>query len=912
TGDANFTGDAKSTGEANSTGDGNRTGGGNRTGDGYPAATRNPAAHTQLVEYLAAAKTALGVLPTQDTIVLERFFDESGGMQLVIHAPFGSRINRAWGLALRKRFCLKFDFELQAAATEDAIVLSLSTSHSFALEDVPRYLHSSSVREVLTQALLAAPMFTARWRWVATTALALPRFRGGKKVPAPLQRMRADDLVAAVFPDQIACAENVVGAREVPGHPLVRQVLHDCLHEAMDVEGLETLLRRIESGACRVVARELTMPSPLALEILNARPYAYLDDAPLEERRTQAVMARRWLDTASAADLGSLDMAAIERVRAEAWPVAANADELHDALCGAGLLTAAEVRAGPAGWMHWLATLAADRRATRLAIPGSTEGVWVAAERLAVVGAVHPDAARVPPVSPPAEYAARDWTREAALVEIVRSRMQILGPATASDLAASVGVAVAEVEAALAALAREGVVLEGRFTPGAGLQWCDRALLARIHRATIDRLRKEIEPVSTQDFMRFLMHWQHLMPETRRRGPDALAAVIVDLQGFEAPAAAWESEILPARLEDYEFTWLDDLCLSGRAVWTRLSVPAQAGMSAGPIRSTPIALLPRRSAAVWTRLAMQADRPAPILSSRGESVRAYLAAHGASFFDEITDGVRMLRSHVEDALAELVATGLVTSDSFAGLRALLTPSEKRKPFGGKRRRKALMGVEDAGRWTLVRRPVRALHAGDGAGAESPADVAGTLHPRADPRGRMPESREAVEAIQPLETIQPLEPVVEVLLRRYGVVFWRLLERESAWLPPWRDLLRVLRRLEARGEVRGGRFVAGISGEQFALPDAVTRLRETRRSSPTGALVCLSGADPLNLIGIILPGARVPALSGNRVLFRDGLPIAALAGGEVRWLTELEAGARRAAEDMLVRRQPGSPLLAYLR
>ncbi|MEO5700185.1 MAG: DEAD/DEAH box helicase [Casimicrobiaceae bacterium] len=870
------------------------------------AATRdaNPAATSQLVEYLATARAALGVLPTQDTIVLERFFDESGGMQLVIHAPFGSRINRAWGLALRKRFCLKFDFELQAAATEDAIVLSLSTSHSFALDEVPRYLHSSSVREVLAQAVLTAPMFTARWRWIATTSLALPRFRGGKKVPAPLQRMRAEDLVAAVFPDQIACAENVAGAREVPDHPLVRQALHDCLNEAMDVEGLETLLRRIESGACRVVTRELTMPSPLAMEILNARPYAYLDDAPLEERRTQAVMARRWLDTASAADLGSLDMAAIERVRADAWPVATNADELHDALCGAGLLTVAEVRAGP-GWTQWLEALAADGRATCVAMQGPTEGVWVAAERLPVVGTVHSGAARVPPVEPPLEYAARDWTRDSALVELVRSRMQILGPATPQDVATGLGVAAAEVEAALAVLAREGVVMEGRFTPGAGIQWCDRALLARIHRATIERLRKEIEPVATQDFMRFLMHWQHVLPETRRQGPDALAAVIADLQGFEAPAAAWESEILPARLEDYEFTWLDDLCLSGRAVWTRLTVPAQAGMSAGPIRSTPIALLPRRSAPVWMRLAIEVDRPAPMLSSRGESVRAYLAAHGASFFDEITDGVRMLRSHVEDALAELVATGLVTSDSFAGLRALLTPSEKRKPFGGKRRRKALMGVEDAGRWTLVRRPVRVLHA-DGADATRPAGATETLHPPVALRGR------ALESPQSPEGRDPIEPVVEALLRRYGVVFWRLLERESTWLPRWRDLLRVLRRLEARGEVRGGRFVAGISGEQFALPDAVTRLRETRRCGPTGVLVSLSGADPLNLIGIVLPGARVPALAGNRVLFRDGLPIAALAGGEVRWLTELDVAARRTAEDILVRRQPGSPLLAYLR
>ena len=320
----------------------------------------------QLVSYLAAGRAALGALPTRDTIVFERFFDETGGMQLVIHSPFGSRINRAWGLALRKRFCRSFNFELQAAATEDTIILSLTTVHSFELAEVARYLHSNTVRPLLVQALCAAPMFPARWRWSATIALALPRFRGGKKVPPQLARMAAEDLLTAVFPDQVACAENLPGELEIPDHPLVRQTIRDCLEEAMDVEGFEQLLRGLESGAIRVVARDLTEPSPLALEVLNARPYAYLDDAPLEERRTQAVMTRRWLDPESAADIGKLDPEAIQRVRDEAWPDATNADELHDAMSWLTFLTDAEVQRQP-GWAELIDNLAQQKRVTRVA-----------------------------------------------------------------------------------------------------------------------------------------------------------------------------------------------------------------------------------------------------------------------------------------------------------------------------------------------------------------------------------------------------------------------------------------------------------------------------------------------------------------------------------------------------------------
>jgi ATP-dependent helicase Lhr and Lhr-like helicase len=840
------------------------------------------AAATQLVEYLAAARGALGAVPTQKTIVLERFFDESGGMQLVIHSPFGSRINRAWGLALRKRFCRKFNFELQAAATEDAIVLSLSTSHSFPLDEVVRYLHSNSVRAVLVQAMLGAPMFASRWRWSATTALALPRFRSGKKVPAQLQRMAAEDLLAAVFPDQIACAENLAGEREVPDHPLVNQTVHDCLYEAMDIEGLETLLRAIESGRIRIEHRELTEPSPLALEILSARPYAFLDDAPLEERRTRAVMSRRWLDEEAAAGLGRLDPEAIDRVRAEAWPGAQSADELHDALLGLGFVTDREL---DASWEPLVGALAQAGRATRMVVQpsppaaGGERAFWIAAERLPQFRCVFAHAHCSPPITAPAEFAARSWPADDALVEIARGRLEGLGPVTAQALADSMALPPAQVEAALGRLASEGFAMRGSFTPGAGQdEWCDRALLARIHRYTVKRLRQEIEPVSGQDFIRFLCRWQHVVPDERRQGPDALAALVTQLEGFEAPAAAWEADILPARLDNYEFTWLDDLCLAGRAVWTRLTGPASvAAKGAAPIRTTPVALLPRRSLGLWNR-AVPALAEAPLASPRAQRVVEHLKSHGACFYDEIVEATGLLRTQVEDALAELVALGRVHSDSFAGLRVLLTPSNRRKPLmeGKRRRRTALLGIEDAGRWALVRR----LAAGPVAAGEPEQEV--------------------------------VEHVADTLLRRYGVVFWRLLEREAAWLPPWRELLRVLRRLEARGEIRGGRFVAGIAGEQFALPEAVGLLRETRRAPPAPTWICLSAADPLNLVGIIVPGPKVPALAGNRILFRDGATVAALVGGQTQWVQQLQQHELREAQGALVRRQAGAPLPAYLR
>jgi ATP-dependent Lhr-like helicase len=823
-----------------------------------------PAAE-QLSDYLASAHAALGCLPTQDAIVLERFFDEVGGMQLVVHSPFGSRINRAWGLALRKRFCRKFNFELQAAATEDNIVLSLTTAHSFELAEVSRYLHPATVRPLLIQALLDSPMFTTRWRWVVAVALALPRFRSGRKVAPQLARMGAEDLIGAVFPDQIACAENLAGEREVPDHPLVRQAIGDCLTEAMDIGGLERVLSGIHSGSVRVVARDLTEPSPLALEVLSARPYAYLDDAPLEERRTQAVMARRWLAPEAAADIGRLDPEAIARVQAEAWPEAANADELHDALVWLGFLTAEEVATNPE-WSSWLCDLAGQRRVARLQMPAAT--LWITAERLLQFQALWPHAKLDPPIAAPSAHAARAWSREDALVEILRGQLEGQGPVAQEKLASLLGLPSAEIAGALAALETEGFALRGRFSPGASAdEWCERRLLARIHHYTIKRLRAEIEPVAARDFLRFLPTWQRMTMETRMEGPDAVDEIVAQLEGFEAPAGAWETEILPARIAGYEPSWLDDRCLAGQIAWARLkprNARGNGGESrAAPVRSTPIALLPRRDVPLWASLSSKAEAGNP--SPRAQPVADYIRQHGASFFDELVQGTGQLRSHVEEALAELVALGIVTCDSFAGLRTLLVPSAERKPFaGGRRRRRTVkFGMEDAGRWTIARR-MQSTQSGASAAPEA------------------------------------VEHVATALLRRYGIVFWRLLEQEADWLPPWRDLLRVYRRLESRGEIRGGRFVAGFSGEQFALPDAIATLRAVRRKQPSGEWLSISGADPLNLVGILTPGPKLPALTGNRLLYRDGIAVALLVGGEVQFLETLDAASEWEAHKALLR------------
>jgi ATP-dependent helicase Lhr and Lhr-like helicase len=850
----------------------------------------DPSAAFQIIHYLADAHRILGVLPTQDTIVAERFFDQAGGMQLVIHAPFGSRINKAWGLSLRKRFCRSFNFELQAAATEDGIVLSLGPQHSFPLESVFDFLHPGSVREVLIQALLDAPLFGTRWRWNGNISLAIPRYRGGKKVPPQIQRMEADDLLAAVFPDAAACLENIAGDREIPDHPLASQTITDCLTEAMDLDGLIKVLERLRAGEITCVARDLPEPSPLSSEILNARPYAFLDDAPLEERRTQAVYTRRAFEPSSADDLGTLDPQAIDRVREQAWPGAENADELHDALLTSGFILESEAADrtdetdgadGVRGWDRLFEELVKAGRASRVSVGAARSALWVATERLPEVLAVHPLSAPTALSVLSAPIAAP--TRDDSVRELLRGRLEIVGPTTAAELAGTLGIVEGDVDLALAALEREGVVLRGRFTPGAAvLEWCDRRLLARIHRYTLDRLRAEIEPVSAADFMRFLFRWQRVDPEHRVSGLEGLAGVLEQLDGFEVPAKAWEPDVLAARCSEYDPALLDMLCLTGRVAWARLSAggnPA-ARPASRPIRSTPVALPLRQHLISWLAIAPTAEAPA--LSSYARDVLAVLSRRGASFFTDLTAGSGLLATQVEQALAELAAAGLVTSDSFTGLRALLTPSDRRKPLvtraassDVRRHRTVNFGIEGAGRWSL-------------------------LHP--EPANQTAAADRRAEEIELLAL---------TLLARYGVVFRRLLARESLTVP-WRELLQVYRRLEARGEIRGGRFVAGMQGEQFARPEAVAQLRAVRRANKEVELVVLSAADPLNLTGLITPGDRISAVASNRIAWRSGVPVAALEANEVRWLRdEVNPEEKLEIERALARKRISPALRGYL-
>jgi ATP-dependent Lhr-like helicase len=725
----------------------------------------------QAALYAKAGAAALGAVPTQDCVVAERFFDEGGGMQLVIHSPFGARINKAWGLALRKRFCRTFNFELQAAATDNGLVLSLSEQHSFPLEVVFSFLHPATVEHVLTQALLASPMFSARWKWNAARALAVLRFRGGRKVPPAIQRMRADDLLASVFPDQAACAENLAGEIRIPDHPLVKQTIADCLHEAMDLGGLMELLNRISEGTLRTVAVDTREPSPFCHEILNSNPYSFLDDAPLEERRTRAVQMRRTLSVEDAQNLAALEPGAIRQVAEESWPLVRDEHELHDALLTLVRLPAVEE------WRAWFEALRRAGRASEI------EGFWVATERREAF----PDVTRT----------LRGW-------------MDSLGPVTQRALAERLALPVAEVEAGLAQLEAEGVVLRGRFSGGEE-EFCHRRILARIHRLTLGRLRQEIEPVTAADFMRFLARWQHTEPGTRLHGADGLLQILRQLQGYEISAAAWEASVLPQRVARYEPELLDRLCLAGEVMWGRLSphpaLETAAGRRVRPTRAAPLAVFLREDA---PRMLPPPPEALPLLSPPAGDVLQALESRGALFFAEIVRATGRLQSEVEDALWELVAAGLVTADGFENLRALIDPKRRRGEGRGRRARPR----HAAGRWALL------------------------------PRG---EARRDVEFF------------ARQLLTRWGVVFRDLLARETL-APAWRELLPVYRRMEARGEIRGGRFVEGFLGEQFARPEALDLLRRLRRSGAAQETIEVAPADPLNLTGIILPGVRTGALA----------------------------------------------------
>jgi ATP-dependent Lhr-like helicase len=782
---------------------------------------------TQVARYVDAQKQAVGFVPTQTDLLAERFFDEAGGMQLVVHAPLGARVNRAFGLALRKRFCASFNMELQAAATDDAIVLSLGSPQTFDLSLLPRFLSSKTCAEVLEQALLGSPLFTARWRWNSTRSLAVLRSRGKGRVPFPIQRMQADDLLAAAFPEQAACQENVTYPIEIPDHPLITQTMRDCLTEAADIRGLESLLVRLEAGEVRMHCLDTVEPSPFSHEILNARPYAFLDDAPLEERRTRAVSLRHSLP-ADARDLAKLDAEAIARVREEAAPSVRDADELHELLCDLLLAREADLPCDAEA----IEALIAAGRGSRVRTPDVVR--LFACEKLAELRALFPHLDVDPKPSLPPALADRTCDSEAALDAAVRGHLALLGPVTPADLATRLGVAPTAVDASLVRLEGRGVAVRGLFEATTRAeQFCDRSLLARIHRYTLARLRREIEPVSARVFARFLLGWQHLAAGTRLAGEGGLLAALERLSGFEAAAAAWEDALLPARVDGYKPALLDSLCLAGAAAWGRIS-PAPAEPGTQPSRLTPIGVFPRADLETLLQTVNPARAESGVLRGSAERVLEVLRARGALFSGELEAASRLLPVQVEEGLRELIAHGLVSCDGFAPLRRLLGGASRthlQRRRAGRNRVSAGGLTSPEGRWGLL-----ASHG------------------------------------EPIDPDELAEAAAWRLLHRYGVVFRDLLARE--WLPAgWRPVHSAMRRLEARGLVRGGRFVTGFTGEQFALPEAIPALRRVRAKPDEGALVRVSAADPLNLVGILTPGPRVPAGHTRWVVFRDGLPIA---------------------------------------
>jgi ATP-dependent Lhr-like helicase len=873
----------------------------------------------QMIEYVLQGRAILGAVPTQTTVIAERFFDEAGGMQLVIHAPFGGRINKAWGLSLRKRFCVGFNFELQAAATDNGLNIALAEQHSFPLGDVFHFLQADTVQPILEQAALDSPIFATRWRWDANRALALLRFQNGKKVPPQIQRMRSDDLLASVFPDAAACFENIDGDRKIPDHPLVGEVMKDVLTEAMDVDGLKSLLRGMASGEIRVIAVDTPVPSQFSHEILYANPYAYLDDAPLEERRARAVNMRRVLPESVLEEVGGLDLGAIAQVREEAWPDVRDADELHDVLHTLVALpedfspampgqvmwgqppsavqpsegrpiVASDVsklfeKSGSAAlswtpeggcphmdrassqWSGYFERLASEGRAGTALVDGRR--YWVAAERTRSFVTLFPSAAFEQPL---ADVETGQSSRDDALLTLVNGWMFHLGPVTASQLGNQVGLPAPDMEKALLRMEASGTVLRGNFSGAASrakvpaphelvrstgqphheIEWCERRLLARIHRLTVGMLRKEIEPVTAAAFMRWLMRWQHVTPGTQVTGERGTMEVLKQLQGFEVPANAWERQVFARRIADYDPKWLDQLCLTGAVGWGRLSphpATVDPGGTADGNDRTKAEVPPRQRRVIPTSVAPitffvreeadwmiprethffqkqgEAGHPGGGLSHAARLVLEFLRQRGASFFADIVRGTVKLKAEIETGLWELVAAGLVTADGFDNLRALIDPKRRAGQGNGR----SMRPRHSSGRWAL-------LH----------ADVA-------------------------VERNRAVEAACWMLLRRYGIVIRDLLARESN-LPPWRELLMAFRRLEDRGEIRGGRFVDGFLGEQFALPVAVESVRGMRGLPLSGETVTLSAADPLNLVGILVPGERVPAISGRTVSYRDGIAV----------------------------------------
>ena len=800
----------------------------------------DPEVSRQVVAYLEEGKRVLGLVPTGRRLVAERFFDESGGMQLIIHSPLGARVNRAWGMALRKQICRTFDFELQAAATDDGLNFSLGPNLSFPIEDVFTYLSSQNVEAVLRQAVLQAPVFGTRWRWNATRSLAILRHTGGRKVPSPLQRMRSDDLLAAVFPAQAQCQDNAFqGDVELPDHPLTFETMRDCLTEASDLEGLSALLTAIEKGEIEVYARDTVQPSVFAHQILNAMPYAFLDDAPLEERRARAVSLRRALPD-DARDLGALDISAIEEEGRNAWPRVRDSDELHDALLVLGILPEQAVLAGsrnmpPEDTVNWFAELVQAGRAHIVRdVDGHT--FWVAAERLSLSTAAFSEW-NVEPMPTADPTNGTQISQEQAVLTLVRGWAECSGPISSAGLATTLHLDQAAVDYALAQLENEGLVLRGRFTPEVvEEEFCDRRILARIHRATIGRLRQEVEPVSPAEYIRFLFQWQHVEPKARLQGEGGVLDVIELLQGFEVAAGAVEPELLASRVADYKPALLDRLCLGGEVVWGRLASRregAKASQGRGTLsRSTPMTLALRDSLD-WL-LDPPAEADSELTGALQETVDV-LSRRGASFLSEIMAATRRLSSDVEDALWHLAASGRVTTDGMEPLRARIDGKPDRGRRAGRLRRQGRQRRNGFSRWSLL------------------------------------------EAVAPHS--HPAEVRAQQLLSRYGVLFPELLAREPM-APRWRELVQVLRRQEARGEIRGGRFVGGFVGEQFATPEAVEALRRVKTQEPTGKPIIVSACDPLNVVGILTPGERVPAVLGNKIVFKDGVPLCSLENGNM--------------------------------
>ncbi len=796
----------------------------------------------QAAAYLAAQKMAIGLLPTQTRVVYERFFDETGGMQLIVHAPFGSRINRAWGLAFRKRFCRGFDFELQACATDNGLLLSVGPNQSFPLESMFGMLNARNCREILVQALLDVPMFEIRWRWNATRSLAVLRSKAGKRVPPHLQRYQANDLLTAVFPGQTQCFEHRTGDLEVPDHPLVRQTVDDCLQEAMDARRFEELMHRIDRKEIELIARDTREPSPFCYELIHANPYAFLDDAPLEERRVRALSTRRALSPEAFQELATLSPGAISQVVSEAWPLIRDPDELYDAIKQMVLMDEKHL----ALYSSHLAMLLKSKRVAL--IHQNSQNYYAVHERLEAVASLYLDPLSARGQDPIA------WEEQTkALKALLRGHLECRGPMRSSELAAEFTIDPALVSASLQVLESEGVILSGHFQGRQSegeREWCERRLLQRMHRLTVEGLREQIKAVAAPVYLRFLARHQGLSPSTKLRGLEGLRATIDRLQGVEAPAVVWENELLLSRLEDFSSRDLDQLCLSGQTLWGRVRVSLANSEKPNSnrlfTRQTKISFM-QRGAMPWLIPENRGLAPER-LSEKARVLWTQMEQRGALFFDELQTLTKLLPSQLQDALSELISMGLVHADSFAAIRPLINPDRKLKSGSSGRGHRHLRYESD-------------FHSG----------------------GRFAPFAGLLSYALREDTI---EAWAWQLLKRYGIVFRDLLQREEL-APHWGELVPFYRTLEARGQIRGGRFVDKVGGEQFALNETVEQLRALREDKSDEDFIILSASDPANLMGIVGSGTKLAKLSNNRVALWKGHFVAWKERSEIHFCSDLE-------------------------